>query len=45
MCGEQCTAYKAAAAAAETLGYTNVKQFAPGISGWKNSGRPTEPDS
>jgi rhodanese-related sulfurtransferase len=41
--GEQCTAYKAAAAAAVKLGYTNVKHFAPGISGWKNSGQPTEP--
>ena len=36
-------AYKAAAAAAETLGYTNMKHFTPGISGWKNSGQATEP--
>jgi rhodanese-related sulfurtransferase len=41
--GEQCTAYKAAAAAAVKLGYTNVKHFAPGINGWKNSGQATEP--
>ncbi len=43
--GEKCVAYKAAAAAAVNLGYTNVKHFAPGISGWKSSGEPTEPGS
>jgi hypothetical protein len=32
-------------AAAETLGCTNVRHFAPGISGWKNSGQATEPGS
>ena len=41
--GEKCTAYKAAAAAAVKLGYTNVKHFSPGISGWTGSGQPTEP--
>jgi len=39
---EQCTAYRAAAKAALALGYTNVKHFAPGIDGWKQSGAPTE---
>jgi rhodanese-related sulfurtransferase len=43
--GEKCMAYKAAAAAAVKLGYTNVKHFAPGISGWKSSGQATEPGS
>jgi rhodanese-related sulfurtransferase len=42
-CGnEQCSAYRAAAKAAQNLGYTNVKHFAPGIDGWKKSGAPTE---
>lgn len=42
-CGSPaCGAYKAAADAAVKLGYTNVKHFAPGISGWKSSGAPTE---
>jgi rhodanese-related sulfurtransferase len=43
--GEKCMAYKAAAAAAVKLGYTNVRHFAPGISGWKESGQTTEPGS
>lgn len=42
-CGSpQCHAYAAAAEAAAKLGYTNVKHFAPGISGWKKSGAPLE---
>lgn len=42
-CGSpQCHAYAAAAEAATKLGYTNVKHFAPGISGWKKSGAPTK---
>ncbi len=42
-CGSpQCHAYAAAAEAAAKLGYTNVKHFAPGISGWKTSGAPLE---
>ena len=42
-CGSpSCHAYAAAAEAASKLGYTNVKHFAPGISGWKKSGAPTE---
>ena len=40
--GPKCNAYKAAAKAAEKLGYTNVKQFGAGISGWKKAGEPTE---
>ena len=43
--GEKCTAYKAAAAAAVKLGYTNVKHFAPGMSGWRESGQTVEPGS
>jgi len=42
-CGSpSCHAYAAAADAAVKLGYTNVKHFAPGISGWKSSGAPVE---
>ena len=42
-CGSPaCHAYAAAADAAVKLGYTNVKHFAPGISGWKSSGAPVE---
>jgi len=38
-CGnEHCTAYISAATAAQQLGYTNVRHYAPGIDGWKNSG-------
>ena len=38
-CGnEYCTAYLSAATAAQQLGYTNVKHYAPGIDGWKKSG-------
>ena len=33
--GPQCSAYKAAANAANKLGYTNVKHLSAGISGWK----------
>jgi rhodanese-related sulfurtransferase len=40
-----CTAYRAAAQAAVKLGYTNVKHYAPGISGWKKSGAPVEKSS
>ncbi|MDD2763986.1 MAG: rhodanese-like domain-containing protein [Opitutaceae bacterium] len=43
--GEMCTAYQAAAEAAEKLGYTNVKHFSPGISGWRSSGEKVEPGS
>jgi rhodanese-related sulfurtransferase len=35
-CGsEQCNAWKSAATAVAALGYTNVKHFTPGLSGWK----------
>jgi rhodanese-related sulfurtransferase len=37
-----CPAYRLAADAALSLGYTNVRHFAPGIEGWKESGAPTE---
>lgn len=38
-CGnEACGAYAAAAKAAKDLGYTNVKHFSPGLSGWKAAG-------
>lgn len=36
--GPQCMAYKAAAAKAMSLGYTNVKHLTAGISGWKDAG-------
>ncbi len=39
-----CPAYRLAANAALDLGYTNVKHFAPGIEGWKDSGARTEKD-
>jgi len=32
--GPKCSAWKAAAKAAADLGYTNVKHFSGGISGW-----------
>ena len=42
-CGnEMCGAYKAGAEAAKKLGYTNVKHYSPGISGWKKSGARVE---
>lgn len=38
-CGnERCSAYLSAATAAQQLGYTNVRHYAPGIDGWKQSG-------
>jgi rhodanese-related sulfurtransferase len=42
-CGDiHCTAYRQAAYAALDLGYTNVRHFAPGIKGWKDSGERIE---
>lgn len=42
-CGDiHCTAYRQAAYAAQDLGYTNVRHFAPGIKGWRDSGEKTE---
>jgi len=40
--GPACNAYKAAAKAAEELGYTNVKHMSAGISGWKGAGEKTD---
>lgn len=38
-CGSpQCPAWKDAAKAASALGYTNVKHYSGGISGWKDAG-------
>lgn len=39
--GPQCMAYKEAAAAAVALGYTNVKHYSGGISGWSAKGEKT----
>ncbi len=36
--GPACGAYKAGAAAATKLGYTNVKHFSGGTKGWKEAG-------
>ena len=36
--GPQCTAYKDGAKAAAKLGYTNVKHYSGGLSGWTQSG-------
>jgi rhodanese-related sulfurtransferase len=42
-CGnENCPHYLLAARAAEALGYTNIRHFAPGITGWRKSGAPIE---
>jgi rhodanese-related sulfurtransferase len=40
--GPSCNAYKAAAKAAEGLGYTNVKHLSVGIRGWRAAGEKTE---
>lgn len=40
--GPRCKAYKAAAEAAEKLGYKNVKHMSAGISGWTAAGEKTE---
>jgi rhodanese-related sulfurtransferase len=40
--GSKCGAYKAGADAATKLGYTNVKHFSGGISGWKTAGEKVE---
>jgi rhodanese-related sulfurtransferase len=39
---EDCPDYREAAEAAEALGYTNIKHYAPGILGWKESGARVE---
>jgi rhodanese-related sulfurtransferase len=42
-CGsEKCGAWQAGAEAAARLGYTNVKQYAAGIKGWKSAGEGVE---
>jgi len=42
-CGNpKCKAYKAAAEAAEKLGYTNVKHMSAGIKGWRDAGEKQE---
>jgi rhodanese-related sulfurtransferase len=43
--GPKCMAYKAAAEAAQKLGYTNIKHLHAGISGWKKAGEPTDKGS
>jgi rhodanese-related sulfurtransferase len=40
--GPACGAWQAGAEAVAKLGYTNVKHFKQGISGWKQSGAPVE---
>ena len=40
--GPACGAYKAATDAASDLGYTNVKHYSGGISGWKKDGGAVE---
>ncbi|MFZ2643029.1 MAG: rhodanese-like domain-containing protein, partial [Verrucomicrobiia bacterium] len=40
--GPSCGAYAAAASAAKSLGYTNVKHLSAGISGWMKAGEKTE---
>ncbi len=36
--GPKCLAYRAGVEAARKLGYTNVKHFSGGLSGWKKAG-------
>lgn len=40
--GPKCSAYKKGAAAAEKLGYTNIKHLSAGIAGWKDAGKKLE---
>lgn len=40
--GPKCSAYQAAAKAAEKLGYKNVKHMSAGISGWVQAGEKTQ---
>ncbi len=40
--GPKCLAYKAGVQAAQQLGYTNVKHFSGGLSGWKGAGENLE---
>ncbi len=43
--GPQCSAYKAGIKAAEAAGFTNIKRFSAGISGWVEAGKPVEKGS
>jgi rhodanese-related sulfurtransferase len=43
--GPSCGAYKQAADAAIALGYTNVKHYSGGISGWEEKGERTQKKS
>ena len=43
--GPSCSAYQAAAKAAEKLGYKNVKHMSAGISGWLQAGEKTDKGS
>lgn len=40
--GPKCSAYKSGIKAAAKLGYTNIKHFSGGISGWKKDGAALE---
>jgi len=40
--GPKCKAYKAGVAAAKKLGYTNLKHFSGGLSGWQETGETLE---
>lgn len=40
--GPGCNAYRSGAKAAAALGYTNVKHFSAGITGWKSANGPIE---
>jgi rhodanese-related sulfurtransferase len=45
-CGNPaCPAYRAAATAAQKLGYKNIKHLTAGIMGWKDAGEKTEKGS
>ncbi len=41
--GPKCLAYRAGAAAAARLGYTNIRHFSGGLSGWEKAGGKLEP--
>ena len=40
--GPQCNAYKKGAQATQALGFTNVKHFSKGLSGWSSANLPLE---
>ena len=41
--GESCMAYRKGALAARELGYTNVRHYSGGLTGWKAKGEKLEP--